>query len=232
MEKISREQLDLALDSLRTQRTDDREIGRLYPMAFCYVGCPPPVCRWERIPGDHICAKCGKIFGASEKIAERYARVRWSNDGLRVDPRDVEEVLKAYRSCRKAGYDVEMDMHCSKCAKEYDLELAVFKFRAPGENDHVISFPLFRSGIWFGMERPSDKHFYSWQYTVITKFLTGAVKETSDQEHMWHRWVSHMAKTIHLCKSDPWESVEESIEGILGLSFKGSMHDASYEIYE
>jgi len=233
MEKVSREMLDLALDSLKRQKTDDGKTGSWYTIADCYASCLPQVCRWDDIPGEHICAKCGKTFGTPEKTERRMFAVIDKDAGdMTAQEWDVKEVLKAYRSCKKAGYDVELDMHCSKCAKAHDLEPAVFRFRAPGENDHVISFPLFRSGIWFGMERPSDKHFYSWQYMMVADFLTRSLKKTTGQKDMWRRWMDHMAGSIYDFGSDPWEFVEGSLEGILGLSFKEPVNDVSDKIGE
>jgi hypothetical protein len=232
MEKISREKLDLALDSLRKQKIEDGETGHYYAEAFCYTGPRPPVCRWDRIPGEHICAKCGKTFGDPEKT-DWWLRDTADEDkgGTRVREWDVEEVLKAYRSCRKAGYDAELDMHCSECVKKHHLEKAVFKFRAPGENEYIVSFPVFRSESYSVRKKPSGKHFHSWQYALVAKFLIRSMKKT-DQKDMWRRWMDHLAESFFDFGSKPWEFTEESIKGILGLSFEKLTDDASDRIDE
>jgi len=222
MEKISREQLDLALDSLIDQRIEEKGTLRI-SMACCYFPAGPPICRWDDIPGKHICAKCGNTFGDPEKKGEDVRFGTDTDDGdITVEEWDVEEVLKAYRSCRKAGYDVELDVHCSKCVKGYGLELAVFRFRAPGKDHYAVSFPLFRSGFYPREKRPSDKHFHSWQYALVADFLTRSVKKTADRKDTWCRWMDRMAEIIDERGSDPWVPVGESIKGILGISLEES----------
>jgi hypothetical protein len=221
MEKVSREKLDVALNSLREQRTEDGKTTRIGRMACCYRPSVPPVCRWDRIPGEHICAKCEKTFGDPEK-KEGTVRSRINEDrgDDTVEEWDIEEVLKAYRSCGKAGYDVELDMHCSECVKKYNLELAVFRFRAPGENDQVISFPVLRSGLLRRDKRSSGKHFRPWQYTIVADFLTKSVKKTAYRKDVWREWVRDIVETIYECGFNPWVHVGESIKGILGISLE------------
>jgi len=221
MEKVSKEKLDLALDSLKKQRTEDEETLHISRMACCYRPSVPPVCRWDDIPGEHICAKCGKTFGDPEKKEEDMRfRINKDNGDDTVEVWGVKNVLKAYRSCKKSGYDVELDMHCSECVKKYDLELAVFKFRAPGENNYVVSFPLLRSGYCIKEERSSRKRFRPWQYKVVADFLTRSVKKTASRNDMWRGWIGDLVETVYECGFNPWTHVENSVKGILGISLK------------
>jgi len=227
------EKLDLALDSLRKQKIEDGETGRWYCMiAECYIGPAPPLCPWDRIPGEHICAKCGKAFGDPEK-KEGDMRFRINEDDcdMIVEEYDIRDILKVYKTCKRTGYDVELDLYCSECVKKYDLELAAFRFRAPDENDEVVSFPIL---LWFHSEekQSSDKHFYPWQYKVVAEFLTRSVKETTDRKDMWRRWTNRITETTYECESDPWKPLEEIVKGILGLSFCGSTDDTPDEIVD
>jgi len=223
MKKLSKEELDLALDKMKDLRGEDAygdgdEMLGIF--ASCYEVCLPPFFLWDRAAGGHMCIGCGRPFGVNaDGLDSAYTNC------TEVCKQDFEDIMEAFETCKRAGYDAEIEMRCSECVEERGFDPMAFKFRAPGEEKYTVSYPHMESNIERYRlldELPSDKHFFPWQYSVAASFVTDLYAKggnTTPEEacRAWLHTVSWGKRYDGLC----WNDAYRAIEGILGLSLGG-----------
>jgi len=223
MEKLSRKKLDLALDSLRELRKEEAYSGNFYNyFATCYDPGFQAFYRWVHVPGKYVCPKCGKRFGSDTENGTNAHEICARSNGT-IIMSDFDETIEAYKTCIKEGYDVEFELHCCDCVKEYDYHPAVFRFRAFGEKEYTVSYPQIQFNSWSYRKekRLSEKHFYPWQYTLAVGFLTKAMSDemSTNTDETCRKWLNSLTKEL-MHESEAWSVVDESIKGILGLSLE------------
>ncbi|MCL2862565.1 MAG: hypothetical protein FWE54_00460 [Methanimicrococcus sp.] len=233
MEKLSRDKLDIALDSLKKLRKESAYRGHIPDkMACCYGPIFSAQYRINHVPGEYVCPNCGKCFG-SGRIKD--AVTDEQKFQISVSKMDFDEIFNAYNKCIKVGFDVVLELQCSECRlkefepfsakrflEEYELVSAVFRFRGSEEEEYTVSYPQMRSeDLGEDKALSSEKHFYPWQYTLAIAFLTDviAIENGTKPDEACRKWLDNIANSI-LYEGKPWSIVDESIKGILGLSLK------------
>ena len=220
LERMSREELNRALDSLKSVRGERPYQGSLPDrLAMCYDPASPSYYKWEDMPGKHICPNCGKQFGKG-KIAE--GERRWKDDKLErydgdICKWDLYNLVDICDEFCQAGYIVEMEMHCSECIERGSVPI-VFKLRTSEDDDCVISYPHVESSEKrFSREDHEElpkKCFFPWQYEVALLFATdtdlGKGTKRSCRE-----WLNSLRDSDRYYER-PWNMVHDAIEGILG----------------
>ena len=218
--------MDLALDSLRKLREEETYSGDFYNcFADCYASGFQAFYLWAHVPGKYVCPKCGKCFGSdTENGTNTHETIAESNDTITKS--DFDEIIETYKTCIKEGYDVEFELHCCHCVKEYDLPLSLFRFRASGEKEYTVSYPQiqfnsFSYRYYRNEKQLSEKHFYPWQYTIAVGFLTKAISDemSTNNDEKCRKWLDSLTKKL-MYESEAWSVVDESIKGILGLSLE------------
>jgi len=238
MKKLTREELDSAIDSLRKLRTEKSFTGSLPDcLAMCYSPAPTEYYIWDHLPLKYTCPKCRKNFGS---VIEHEYTTTDDPEHLRMISWDFDDIYKAYEKMKDAGYDVELDIYCSKCVEENKIAPLAFRLRVQGAKEYAVSYPVIRSGshLWSSeTEQQPEKHFYSWQYDIVASFLTeltlkekpdrrgimrsppagskSARKGDSKSDKQCRDWLKYI-RDCDVYYEKPWKMVYEAIEGILG----------------
>lgn len=234
MNKLSKDEINQALDSLvRSRKEKQLKETIRYMVADCYLSVGPRYYPWNHVPREHICSNCGKHFGEGTEKKERLwagGRSDETHDS-EVNKSDFAEILETYEDCKAAGYDVDLMMHCAECIEKYGLVPLMFRFRITDEEEYTVSYPQLefyhksnpQPMRWGKEKRLSEKHFFPWQYSIAISFLTELATERNNMlfDMKCREWVDEKIDRRE-CENEPWTCVYEAIEGILGLSIKGS----------
>jgi len=231
MKKLSEDELNLALDSLKKLRSEkQRQRKTISVLACCYAPACPAYYSWEQLPYEFICPNCGKHFG--KNVGEK-SRHKCRVDGNKTSGFDVktwefESIMGDYEKCKEAGYDIELDVHCLECIKTHSLPPMALRFRAPGKKEYTISYPQLEfydeNSQYMEQEdnpkRLSDKHFFPGQYSIAVSFITDLSVDVEDaaREEVFREWLDR--EVDGSCGGKTWTYVFNAFEGILGLSLK------------
>ena len=222
MERMSREELNKALDSLKKVFEEESYQGD-FPRRFacCYSPMSPTYYKWDDMPGEHICPKCGKQFGKG-KIAE--GERRWKDDKFErhdgdICKWDLYNLVDICREFYKAGYIIEMEMHCSECIEQGSVPI-LFKLRTSEDDDGVISYPHVepsKNRLSQKNEELPEKCFFPWQYDIALRFATDPELGKGTKESC-REWLDRLRNgRAHYYEGRPWKMVHDTIEGILGI---------------
>ncbi|MDR3216848.1 MAG: hypothetical protein LBT55_05475 [Clostridiaceae bacterium] len=189
MKKMSKKELDKALDAIKELRKEKAFGGTLpYHHAMCYSMRMPSYSKWDKIPGKYVCKCCGGAFGRGDKANQESIQQRYGNfidkEGfLVISDSTVEEMIHNIKTCRDAGFDAKLDFHCSDCIRDKQLPPMVFRFRASKQNDYTVSYPdifgeSFEKDKMIIGRRAAVRIFPLWQYNICGGFLS-SLRESS-----------------------------------------------------
>lgn len=229
MGRLSKDELDLALRSLKGLQKEKPHDGEISPiLAMCYSTGLPNYYTWEQIPKEFVCPTCGKRFGKrlSKENRDLETGRFFEGHGKGVDKWDFDTLLEAYESCKNAGCDVELELHCLDCVTVHNLTPATFRFRLPDKDECAVSFPQLefdkensRFNRGESPKRQSGTHFFPWQYLLVASLMNDLASRRNNMriEEKCREWFDGLTKK-RLYEERQWTDVYSAIDGILGLS--------------
>ena len=236
MKKLSREQLNKALDKLKELRQEEEYSGVLMQrFAMCYMPAPRCLYDWDKLPGSHTCPICGRHFG--EEVAKRNKmggfKFGGKNDtekayygayNVNVDTWDFDTIHNAYLEAKELGYDASLVLICEDCIITKEFPPIIFKFRASESVDYTVSYPQI-GGVVGDINKDEGRTcFFPYEYGTAISFLKEVLEEVKNErdaslDETCRKWLNKFAGGTTYA-GRPWKIIFEALDGILGLSLE------------